>query len=119
MRNATGVNPLLLTFFSAPVVGADWIAGIDASLVSGTTISAIQIRTSALEPGLLVPPGELLIQGPLLGSAVVPSNGVFDGFVFPIPADLNLLGLEAHAQAFVRANGALRLGNAVRLLLGE
>jgi hypothetical protein len=120
VRNGTGVNPLLLSSGNPPIVGTSWGAGIHAALVPGTVLSGISIRRSALEPGVPVPQGELLVTGSNLTTSTKPSNGVRDAFVFPIPNDLALLGFEAHAQGFVfTAAGNGVLGNALRILIGQ
>ena len=118
--NGSGTNPLLLASVTPPALGTTWQATIQAALVSGTTTSWIQVRSSARPTPLATPFGELLISGPLLGLAQVPSNGSLDLFAFAIPPDATLLGLAVHAQGYVlQSPGGLRLGNGLRLLLGE
>ena len=119
VRNGTGVNPLLLASVTPPAIGTNWLASIDPTLVGGVQFSGIRVQTAALQPGVLVPAGEILIGGAVLAGVIQPSNGVLDTFPFGIPNDLALLGLEVHAQGFVRSVSGFRLGNALRVLVGQ
>jgi len=117
--SGSGSNPALLASLTLPAIGTNWQATIQASLVAGTTTSGIQVRTGARVLPLVTPFGELLITGPLLGSAQVLSNGTLDAFSFALPADPVLLGLAAHAQGYVLTSTGPRLGNGLTLLVGE
>lgn len=117
--DGSGTNPALLAGLTAPAIGTSWQATIQAALVAGTTASGIQVRTSARSVPLATPFGELLIAGPLLGSAQQPSNGTLDAFAFALPASPALLGLTVHAQGYVLTTSGPRLGNGLSLLVGE
>lgn len=115
----SGSNPNLLASLTPPAIGTNWQATIQAALVPGPLASGIQVRTSARSVPLVTPFGELLIAGPLLGSAQQPSNGTLDAFAFAIPASPALLGLTVHAQGYVLTSSGPRLGNGLSLLVGE
>jgi len=117
--DGSGTNPALLASLTPPAIGTGWQATIQAALVPGTTASGLQVRTSARAVPLVTPFGELLIAGPLLGSAQQPSNGTLDAFSLAIPADSALLGLTVHAQGYALMPSGPRLGNGLSLLVGE
>jgi len=119
VRNGSGTNPLLLASATPPVIGSSWHLELDASLVPGTFLSGITLRSAALDPGLPSPAGEILVGGSVVFGLWQPSNGTLDDLVLPLPNDLALLGLELHVQGFVRSPGGLRLANALRVLLGQ
>lgn len=119
VRNGTGINPLLLTSVTPPRIGADWHARIDSSLVPGAGLSVLTIRTAALEPGIVLPQGELLVDGYELFQAVAPSSGGPDDLFAPIPNVAALIGREVHAQGIVLVGRRARLGNALALFLGN
>jgi hypothetical protein len=119
VRNGNGVNPLLLSSVTAPRLGTVWHVRIDASLVPGATLSVITGRTRALPPGIFVPQGELLVDGPQIFGASLPSFGGVDDFFFPIPDRASLVGFEGHAQAVVIGAAGMRLGNALQIELGR
>jgi hypothetical protein len=118
-RNGMGVNPLLLSSVTPPRIGMNWQARIDSSLVLGATLSVITVRTNALDPGLLVPQGELLVDGFELVRAVAPSSGGPDDFSLPIPGSIALVGRVVHAQGYVVLGPRVRLGNALAVHFGH
>jgi hypothetical protein len=116
----SGANPTLLVNGSPPAIGTSWQAAIVASLVPGTTLSAVQVRTAARTTPLVTSRGEILIAGARLGQAQVVSNGSLDALSFALPPDAALLGLAVHAQGYVISlSFGLRLGNGLTLLIGE
>ena len=114
-RNGTGQNPLLLTSVTPPRIGASWHARIQSSLVPGATLSVITVRTHALEPGLVVPQGEILVGGSELFRASTPSTGGTDDLFVPIPSVTTLIGRVVYAQGLVLIGSRARLGNALDL----
>lgn len=119
VENGTGVNPLILSSLTDPLVGSTWNAQIDASGISGAVNSALIGRLSALDPGFVLSVGELLVAGPQLFTLVQPSSGALDTFALPIPASASLIGFEGHVQGAVLAPGNSQLTNALRLALGQ
>jgi hypothetical protein len=83
-------------------------------------MSVITGRSQALVPGILVPEGELLVDGFELFRGTLPSSGGPDDFAFAIPSSAALLGFEGHAQGVIlTSTGRMRLGNALVLKLGR
>lgn len=118
--DGAGTNPALLVNGSLPAIGTSWQAAIQANLIPGTVLSAVQVRAAARSTPLVTSRGELLIAGLRLGESQVVSNGSLDLFSFPIPPEAALLGLSVHAQGYViSASSGLRLGNGLTLLIGE
>jgi len=118
-RNGTGVNPSFLTSVTPPRLGTDWHARIDSSFLPGAGLSVITIRTVALDPGILLPQGELLVDGHELFQALVPSSGGPDDLFVPIPSLAALVGRVVHAQGILLAGRRARLGNGLDLYLGN
>ncbi|HEX6881876.1 MAG TPA: right-handed parallel beta-helix repeat-containing protein [Planctomycetota bacterium] len=119
VRNGTGLNPILLTSVTAPRIGADWHARVDSSFLAGAGLSVITVRTLGLDPGLVLPQGELLVDGSELHRAVAASSGGTDDLLVPIPNVAALVGRVAHAQGILLAGRRFRLGNALELHLGH
>ncbi len=118
VRNGIGVNPLIFSSARGPVVGSTWESEIDASGVPGAENSGVVGRLSALNPGVVLPIGELLIAGPLLFAQFQPSSGEVDSFAFAIPDTPGLIGFEAHVQGIV-LGPVSQLTNALRLVVGQ
>jgi hypothetical protein len=118
-RNGSGVNLPFLASLSPPRLGSGWSARVLASLVPGSILSVITGRTQALEPGIRVPQGELLVDGPEIFRVFGPSSGVVDDYLVPIPNNAALIGREVHVQGVLLSGRGLHLGNAFVLRLGN
>jgi hypothetical protein len=116
MRNGLGVNIECLTSVSLPEIGGTWSVEIDPSLLAGTSLVSLVVRSSATG-GTVLGYGEPLVAGPKLFSAGQPANAAGNVFSFPIPNDTGLVGFSASAQA-VLLGGGLTLGNALDLVVG-
>lgn len=117
--NGTGVNPQLLFTQQHLVIGSTWTALINASGIAGAVNSGLMGRLSALDQGVMLPIGELLVFGPKLFTLFQPSTGALDSFQVQIPASTSLIGFVGHVQGAVFAPGNSRLTNALRVVVGQ
>ena len=105
--NGSGVNPTCLTSVTTPVIGGAWQIGVDSSVVSGATFSAVLLYSGGTS-GVFTGLGEILIDltSNRLTSSNITSTGGVDIHTINIPNNPFLAGFTFHAQAAVGA-GAL------------
>lgn len=120
LRNGTGVNPLCYRGLSAPFLGQEWSAAVEASDVGRATWVV-----ACLQPlyGVMTPRGELLVKTPAEGGlklfeSLALSDGVRALHRIRLPADVSLAGRRIATQALVLdgSDGA-HLCNAVDVTL--
>jgi len=114
VRNGSGLNTLSLTSPARPVLGGHWVARLDCAGAPGLALLLLAPRATTVPAS----GGELLIAGPRLVRLARAHAGVPVHFTVPIPARLSLLGRSACAQG-VNLSGAVRLSNALDLVLGQ
>lgn len=116
-RNGTGVNPVVYQTMTEAVLGEDWQATVS---VTGTdfTASAIIGMSEPLEPGVMIPLGEVLID--LFSEEVIASlANAGEMHENPVPNNLDLVGFKFYSQA-VRYGGGEKpeFCNAIDYTLG-
>lgn len=120
MRNGTGINPLCYRGLSAPFLGQEWSAAVEAAGVGRPTWVV-----ACLQPlyGYMTPRGELLVRTSSEGGIkLLDSQALSDGsravHRLLLPADASLAGRRIATQALVMdgSDGA-HLCNAVDLTL--
>ena len=116
VRNGSGANPSCLTSISPPRLGASWSVRIDPTLVPFTQVSQLVVR-DAPASGTLLSYGEALIGGIKLFSASQPAQAAGNVFSFPVPNDVNLVGVAAFSQAVLVGPG-IQLCNALDVVVG-
>jgi hypothetical protein len=123
-RNGSGGNPTILSSGSRPVLGETWSATLDCSC-TGSGVAVLELRELA-DYGKLTPFGEVLVGGDLLFRTSRGYTGSPSSLAWPIPHDMDLLGLEVHVQGMCfgqaaslrKTRGARMLSNAIDLVLG-
>jgi hypothetical protein len=123
-RNGSGTNLVILSSDSMPVLGETWCATLDCS-GPGSSVAVLELRERATS-GRIALSGEVLVEGALIYRRSQVCTGSPSRLAWPIPLDVNLLGLEVHVQGMcVGRNASLRtargtgmLSNALDLLLG-
>lgn len=121
IRHGIGtVNCLSSTI--APVISGSWRISVDSSLVPNATSVFVVCFAEKLEPGLLYPAGELLVDVTSAfffrgGQAANPQGpNVFDAAIAP---DVAMVGIRGSAQAALRtARGGFVLSNALDVVVG-
>ena len=120
-RLGTGINPSCFSTGSTPVLGAEVTFDVNTSVHPAPTLAIVDGRAVALEPGLLLGVGELLIDlgagPPILLEGIAASGGV-DSISVAVPNDIALVGFRFVAQAGVLGGGQTVLCNALDLVLG-
>ncbi|MEW6072794.1 MAG: PKD domain-containing protein [Planctomycetota bacterium] len=120
-RNGTGVNPLVFSSLTDPVLGATWMAAIDAAGHPAAGLTMVAMYDAPLDP-LLTAFGEILVAFPPLGAFLYASLAFSGGgtatHAIPVPADLALLGFVAYTQGVILGGAGPELTNAVDLTLG-
>lgn len=124
VRAGSGVNPASLHTVLRPVVGSTFVCWVDTSAHQGALGPAAMVvllgHLGALDPGLVLPAGELLVElsTPLAAfSSTAPVGGVAT-HVLPVPPDYALGGLEVSLQAVVLGSPGVGLTNALDLVIG-
>ncbi|MFT5463507.1 MAG: PKD repeat protein [Planctomycetota bacterium] len=117
-RNGTGLNPLIFSSVTLPLLDEDWQSAVDVTGFPNASLVALVALESPLS-ALTLPQGELLVDvlsAPYLSVIAVPSSGTAS-FSVSLPLDLSLPGLPVFNQCVV-FSGAATLTNAVDLVLG-
>jgi hypothetical protein len=114
-RNGSGVNTQALTQASPPALGQTWNATLDCSGV-GTGLAILSGRRLPVA-GNFAPAGEVLVGGPAF--FVLSTNHVSGptAFAQPVPASSALIDLPIFVQGLCQGAPALRLSNALDLLI--
>lgn len=117
----TGVNDDCFASATQPRIGANWVATVDSSGHPGALTASLHARGARLDPPLLIPAGEILVDvfsSPLLfelsgfATSSIPST-----FFVPVPNDVGLIGFPLTIQASLLGNGASTC-NAIDVVLG-
>ena len=113
--NGTGVNPMLLTELSPPVLGTNWLGRVDMSGYPASPASVIVFSTTAIPP-FLTGWGEALVDPNAMGTILDIGYTLHS---MPLPLVPDLAGYVVHTQgALFLGNGQLVLTNGVDLSLG-
>jgi hypothetical protein len=118
-RNGSGINPVVLSSPSPPVMNAPWSVDLDcAGHAPSVAVLFVYARPAS---GPIVGAGEILVRtaGKRLFRTTMPHSGGVVTFGATIPGDPSLCGLSAHAQAVVFGSPGPRLTNALELVLGQ
>ncbi|MFT5080901.1 MAG: hypothetical protein ACI9D0_001511 [Bacteroidia bacterium] len=118
-RNGAGINPVVYTAITEPVIGALWQTAVDKSGMIGNTGSVLYVY-GAPSSGLLLPQGEVLVDlfSPSLLVHFANSGPVTDTRALPIPPVAALIGIQLATQVLILHPTALVLTNALDLTLG-
>jgi hypothetical protein len=118
-RNGSGVNPVVFTASSEPSIGALWQTSVDKSAVAGNLGSALFVYAGAWS-GLMLPEGEVLVNilGPFVLSNIANSGPLTDTRALPLPAAVNLVGMQLSTQVLILHPTASVLTNAIDITLG-
>jgi hypothetical protein len=116
VRNGDGVNPLVFTSLTPPVLGTTWSATVDCSGHAPGLVSIVSRSFRfTFAPGAQ---GQRLIAGPLLVQATLPHSGNLVQFDLAVPNDAALCGLLCPTQATI-SGGFIQRTNALDLVLGH
>jgi hypothetical protein len=115
-RNGSNVNPQTLASWSSPLVGGTWVTGLDCR---GHTSDAAHLIVSGYpHAGVVTPYGEFLLGGNILLSKSQLHFSSIAYFTIPIPSDVALHGLQAHAQGVCMGGPGPQLSNAMDFVIG-
>ncbi len=114
VRNGTGVNPLGYAALNEPEIGGTWMASVDI-VTPGAVASFIGVVSSG-PLGVPTALGEVLID--ITQPFVAPVSAGVGMHSFPVPDDMNMLGLKFYSQAATFKVGSVRLQNAIDLCFG-
>jgi hypothetical protein len=120
LRNGRGVNRMCFASLGPPRNGKPWTVRLDASRHPGARFTGLIGFRAALDPGLLLAAGELLVDPrsqPLVFRRVA-SSGEQDELTIWIPVSASIAGLEGTLQGFV-AGAGLELCNAIDVRPGS
>ena len=118
-RNGAGINPLIFSTSSMPILGRNWNTNVDASGYPSVTVTVLLLYKDSL-PGVNLPFGELLVD---VGSERlymhfgVVHSGVSHHSV-PIPNDQSLAGMTASGQVYLWGVPGGQVTNAIDISLG-
>ena len=120
VANGTHQNALRLSSTSLPRIDTTWTLEMDSSAHPGVLLSAATFWTAPLEPGVVAPTGELLVDltSLFLGNLIVPASGGPDVLTAAVPNDPGLVGLEIFGQG-VLLGGGDELANALHVTIGN
>ncbi len=119
-RNGTGVNPMVFTYTSLPVIGTNWTSQIDGGSVGASGLTFVFGYSGPTT--LPTPIGELLIDitTPWLMSNIAAGGSGISPHSIAIPNDPGLHGFPAYTQGFLNnVGGVAMLTNAIDLILGS
>lgn len=113
VRQGTPPNAIATTSLSAPVIGAAWELGFDASaLVTGPTQRFLAIGAAPAN----VPSGKgTVLFGGLISLVTLAPSGPI---AFPLPADCSLVGVPFVLQGAATNGSQTVFGNALDVVLG-
>ncbi|MEW6072668.1 MAG: PKD domain-containing protein [Planctomycetota bacterium] len=120
IRNGSGVNPVVFTTVTLPVLGATWSSRIDGGAI-GATGNTFIVGYAAPWPGFLVGPGEILVDptSERFFAVFAPLAGGIAAYDLPVPSDPILAGFPVAAQGYLfNVAGSAKLTNALDLVLG-
>ena len=120
VRLGTNVNPAVYTSTSLPIISMDWTSEIDASGVSGANLTYILGMQLALDPGVPLAFGELLVDlgsEPLITNPLAPAGNGVASHLLPVPNDSSLQGLEVFTQGVIFGPGTVVLTNAIDIVV--
>ena len=113
--NGTGVNPMVLSEITPPLVGTSWITALDTTAWPTAPSTFVALSYAAIPP-VMTNWGEVLID------ATVPGTILDIGYslhAIDVPLLPGLAGLELHAQGGVfLGGGSIALTNGIDLTLG-
>lgn len=114
-RVGSGVNTQSLTQAAPPALGQPWSATLDcAGVGSGLALLVGRARPAA---GIFAPAGEVLVGGPLYFRLTTSHVSGPTAFSSSIPTSLALIDLPIFVQGLCQGAPAMRLSNALDLLI--
>jgi len=119
VTNGAGTNPVVLASVNDPVLGGTWITTVDKAALPANVGSILFVYTGA-SSGLVLGEGEVLVDlfSQQLLAQVTFTGPASDTHAVPIPAMIELAGLNLTSQALILDLGGSQLTNAVSLTLG-
>jgi hypothetical protein len=115
VRNGAGVNPVVFTSLTPPVLGSTWSSAVDCA-GHASDRALLVVKANGIQ-GPIRADGQVLIGGlEYVRLSRLHTGGVVQ-FDLPIQADPTLCGFVVHAQAIVRG-GFRQRTNALDLTLG-
>jgi len=121
-RNGSGVNPVILTNVTAPILNMAWIVDLDCSGRTPPPNLAVLVGVSRPTTGPTIMSGELLVDvfcGIDLLRKTIPHNGGVARFSSPIPNNLALCGLDGYFQGVCFGQPKAILSNALDIRIGS
>ncbi|MEW6071183.1 MAG: PKD domain-containing protein [Planctomycetota bacterium] len=121
IRNGSGVNPVVFTTITLPVLGTTWQSQVNGGSIGASGLTFL-VGYSAPTSGLIFAPGELLIDvsSPWLFTSISGGASGISYHNIGIPNDPDLLGFPAYTQVLLNnVGGSGRLTNALDLILGH
>ena len=115
MRNGTGVNNVIYSNQTLPILGTNWTTQIDHSGHPGATFTLIIGKSQATS--VVIGLGEVLVGGAKIFKQTLPATGSFNIHASFIPNDIQFTGLFVTTQAVI-LSGTFELGNAIDLCVG-
>ena len=113
--NGSGVNPMVLTEITPPLLGTNWVTMLDPSSWPGAPSTFLALSYDAIPP-VMTNWGEVLIDATLPGTILDIGYAVHSVEVPLLPV---LAGLELHAQGGVFLGGGdIALTNGIDITLG-
>lgn len=120
-RVGLDVNLADLTSVDLPQVGKEWRLEIQTHTHPDPVLSFLIAKPRPLSPGVMIPQGELLVDvsaGTYFKSWTLSNPTGTDVFVYPIPVDRAVMGLQLFPQGVVLGHGVGRLTNALDVVTG-
>ena len=114
VHEGSGTNQATLRALRRPLLGETWIATVESPIPGAFLSGVFWSNGPAPALGTMIPSGELLCDPPYINV----SMGV-DKHLFPIPADLALVGRVRCAQGIAFQNGSKQLTNALEVRIGD
>ena len=120
VRNGSGINPMMLTNLTLPVLGETWIAEIDCA---GHAPSVCALVGGDMPvSGYVIGIGEILvdfISGTEYFFTILPHNTDVRTFSYPLPLDTAFAGVPIYTQGLVLGDPGGNFLNGIDLLLGK
>ncbi|HHK42210.1 MAG TPA: hypothetical protein ENJ50_07315 [Planctomycetaceae bacterium] len=118
IRNGSGLNSMLLTNLSLPILGSSWDTSLDCS--GHAPSSAALVAQEEPFSGLFLAGGELLVDlsSPQVTALTQIHSGGILGFGLMVPNDTTLCGMTVSVQGIVLGAPGYELSNALDLVLG-
>ena len=119
--NGIGVNEDVFTSTVDPELGTTWVGFVDGTLLGTPSLSILYGFLLPQDPGILIPPGELLVDvsSPLIATDAQPMGFDIAFHPLPVPSDLAFVGFTFSAQVVVTGGTpGPRLTNRLDFVLG-